>query len=664
MCVQIVTEDDRFTPRLGKIRSRGDASAKRYLSRIRAAIEKMRPNASRRSPKRGLPGSRIGRGSGVGSVAALRAGAHDRLRGRRVVVKFRIVKLAAGGISGMRAHLRYVERDGVARDGTPGAAYDRGSDHADGEAFLSRAEHDRHQFRVILAPEDAEALAAGPEGLRAFTREVMTGMERDLGTRLDWIGIDHFDTGHPHSHLIIRGRDDRNRDLVIAKSYISHGFRARASGIAEDWLGPRSERDIAEMQAREVKAERLTSLDKDLLAAAEEGQVSVIERPGAFNRFRRQLLIGRLQRLEAFGLAVKESPASWRLSDHLEPTLRQLGERGDIIRTMQRALGPERVLSHFSVWDPSARDIAILGRVAASGPADEIKGNRFLIVDAVDGRQWYVAIGSPEEGAVPPIGAIVRASAERGEPRAADCTIAAVARAHGGRYSEALHHAQDPSASAEFRAAHIRRLETLRRAGIVERDKDGGWHIPENYLERAGKLEAERGSTRVQVLSWLPLEELTERRSLTWLDRELAAGERTDPEAIGFGATLHEALSRRRAWLLAQGFASEDAKGLILDRSALEKLAAGELHAAGARLATSLGKDYLPAAQGARLEGTYVRPIHLASGRYALLERSHDFTLAPWRDVLEKRRGQAVAGLVRGESVQWELSRKRGRGIS
>jgi hypothetical protein len=103
---------------------------------------------------------------------------------------------------------------------------------------------------------------------------------------------------------------------------------------------------------------------------------------------------------------------------------------------------------------------------------------------------------------------------------------------------------------------------------------------------------------------------------------------------------------------------------LLVDRPALSRLAAEEVQTTGVRLSGRLGKAYIPAISGTRVEGAYTRAVNLASGRYAVLERSRDFTLVPWRNVIEPRRGQAVAGLIRGESVQWEFGRSRGRNIS
>ncbi|TIL84722.1 MAG: conjugal transfer protein TraI, partial [Mesorhizobium sp.] len=126
-----------------------------------------------------------------------------------------------------RAHLRYLQRDGVTREGAPGELYGADSDRVDGKAFIDRADGDRHQFRFIVAAEDGIEY----EDLKALTRRLMAQMQEDLGTKLDWVAVDHFNTGHPHSHIIVRGRDDRGENLVIAREYISSGIRERAAEL-------------------------------------------------------------------------------------------------------------------------------------------------------------------------------------------------------------------------------------------------------------------------------------------------------------------------------------------------------------------------------------------------------------------------------------------------
>ena len=114
------------------------------------------------------------------------------------------------------------------------------SDDADTKAFAERCEMDRHHFRFTVSPEDAADMA----DLRAFTRELMADAERDLGTKLDWVAVDHWNTDNPHIHVLVRGRADDGKDLVISRDYISRGLRARAAERVTLELGPRSEQQI------------------------------------------------------------------------------------------------------------------------------------------------------------------------------------------------------------------------------------------------------------------------------------------------------------------------------------------------------------------------------------------------------------------------------------
>src|SRR3546814_16339413 len=95
---------------------------------------------------------------------------------------------------------------------------DRTVCRSDAGALDQRSRDDRHQFRVILSADDALEVA----DLKAFTRAQMQQVERDLGTRLDWVAVDHWDTDNPHTHIVLRGKDDRGADLVTARDYIGN----------------------------------------------------------------------------------------------------------------------------------------------------------------------------------------------------------------------------------------------------------------------------------------------------------------------------------------------------------------------------------------------------------------------------------------------------------
>src|SRR5438128_9190299 len=138
----------------------------------------------------------------------------------------------------------------------------------------------------------------------------MRQMEEDLGTRLDWVAVDHFNTGHPHSHVIVRGRDEQGKDLIIAQDYITDGVRLRAQERATLELGPETDRELRAKLRAEVSAERFTRIDRAVLAEAEDGVLDLRPEAGRVRgNFDRLLRVGRLQMLERYGLA-KETQVS------------------------------------------------------------------------------------------------------------------------------------------------------------------------------------------------------------------------------------------------------------------------------------------------------------------------------------------------------------------
>ena len=628
----------QFKPHPGRMRSRGDASAKRYLKLVRTQLKR---------PGR-FTGTRIGRGAGFGHVAAARH-PFTKYRTRRVMVKVHTVRIGGQSRGGAKAHLTYIERDGVDREGAEGQFYDATSDRADGKDFLERGAEDRHQFRLIVSPEDAEELT----DLKHFTRDLMSQAEEDLGTKLDWVAVDHYNTDHPHSHIVLRGVDQTDNDLVIAKDYITHGFRRRAEELATRELGLRSDKDIAFMQKAQTTQDRFTALDREILNHTKDGHVAFPKGHTSYDRFRRTLMQQRLQKLERLGLA-KEQDKTWHVSEQLEPTLRRLGERGDIIRTMQRAIG-DRNPQDFAIFDPGdSRQKPIIGRVAAEGPSDELRNNRFVIIDGVDGRQTYVDLGG-SQSTIPPIGSIIEIGRRDAAPRPSDQTIAAIARNCKGLYSDAFHEVHDPTASAEFRLAHKRRLEAMRRAGLVTRQSDGTWGIPNDYLERAQKFDARRSQgAKLTVLSWQPLEQLAEREAATWLDKDISSG------TSGFGADVRDALAARRRWLLSKAHAEEREGEIKLKKGALQNLEQAEIKATANKLTRSMNKTFRPLSEGRRIEGRLSGTVNLASGRYAIVERSKDFALVPWRPELEPHRGKRISGIMRSQGINWQFNRQRG----
>ena len=643
-----MTDERDFEPRLGRIRSGDGGRGKSYLQRVLRAALLSGPGKAGTTK---FQGSRIGRGFGTGKVLASR----DRLsafRIRRVIIKTRIVKMRGKGAKANALHLRYILRDGVTRDGEAGELYGRDTDTADGKAFLERGEGDRHQFRFIVSAEDAGEYA----DLKPFVRKLMARMEADLDTSLDWVAVDHHNTGHPHTHIMLRGRDDLGQDLVIARDYVAHGMRERAAEIVTLDLGPRSDLEIEDRFAKQISQERLTDLDRVLRRAADDdGELSLTAaKAGTVHRH----WAGRLQTLARMGLAKEVAPAQWKLADGMETTLKAMGERGDIIKLMHRELSArslERGFGELAIHDGKP----VTGRVVSRGLSDARDDTHFLVIDGVDGRVHYAEFPAAAESAVVP-GAIVRLGVEAKAERQVDRTVAAIAARHGGTYSADLHRADDPSVSPAFVTAHVRRLEAMRRvAGLVDRKPDGTWTIPKDHAARGAAFDQERAGAKVELLSPVPLETLPNRLARTWLDQELMTEASTPLSDGGFGAEARSALRQRRAWLVEQGLAQNEPGHTAYRRDLLDHLKARELTAAAEALAGTIGKPYRPASAGT-VEGVYREPVQLVSGKFAVIEKARDFTLVPWRPELDRQIGKPVAGIMRGDAVSWTLGRTRG----
>lgn len=657
--VPAMFDDDEFVPRLGRMRAKGSKQGKKFLSRVLAAANLARGGAAGHARRGRFDGSRIGRGSGVGRVLGSRDH-YAAFRARRVIIKSRIVKLAGKGFAAARAHMRYIERDGTTRDGGRGEVYGADADKADGKAWLEKAQGDRHQFRFIVSPEDG----AEYDDLKDLTRRLMARMEEDLGTKLDWVAVDHFNTGHPHTHIILRGRDDRGKDLIIAREYITQGMRERAAELVDLDLGPRTTDAIQDKLRGEVDQERLTSIDRNLLRDADAGR---LVSSGASDAFDQTVRMGRLRKLERLGLATQMGASTWRLAPDLADTLKRMGERGDIIRTMQRAFtarGTTPALADQAIYDPTTPDVRpLVGRVIERGLSDELNDRHYLLVEATDGRSHYVEIGKGENVEPNVIGAIVRIAPVGVGIREADRTIATVAVANGGRYDVDAHLRHDPSATEAFAETHVRRLEAMRRlTGGVTREADGTWIIAPDHLDRAAAYETVRAKDRpvaVETFSPQPLEKLIDAEAATWLDRELVAADPAPLRDAGFGHDARDAQARRRQWLVAQGFA-EEADGRTTYRvGMIEALQRRELLRVGAQLSRELGMPFVEMEPGERVAGIYRRPVDTMSGRFALVEKSREFTLLPWRPVLDRHIGKNVSGLMRGDGISWSFGRGR-----
>ena len=235
-----------------------------FIGEVHQAI---RARAATRTGWRGPGRAAAGSTREAGAVAAALTPRTERVepgrdgvrtRARRVVVKARVVKLnpqrgAARGrqfvsAKAVDAHLRYLERDGVTRDGEKGRAYSAERDwrtagpssSADARTATSSASSSRPRMPAEMAD------------LRELHPRSDEADGSDLGTKLDWIAVDHHNTGHPAHPHHRPGRPRRRQDPQHRRR-LYRPWRSR-SGPANrhPGTGP-PERDRARPKARATR---------------------------------------------------------------------------------------------------------------------------------------------------------------------------------------------------------------------------------------------------------------------------------------------------------------------------------------------------------------------------------------------------------------------------
>ena len=630
--------ESQFTPRLGRIRYQsGQGRGRVYLSKVQRAISRA--------------------GGSIGNSPRHAPRTNTYANRRRVIVKARIVKSISSRSKALSQHLRYISRESAMHDQDKGRLFDGQSDDADRDIFTSHAKEDRHHFRFIISPEDGAEI----HDLKPFVRDLVRTMEHDLGTKLDWVGAVHHNTTYPHAHIVIRGRHENGKDLVIPRKYISHAIRERAVDLVTLELGPETALERNQKLAKQINAQSLTRIDQSLLRMADpQNQIDISETSPQY----RPINKARLQALEKMHLATRTAPTRWSLTPDLKSKLMQMGEHNDMLKTLSKAAKTRKgrqLDAGFSLGHDQTACRPLIGALIETGIGGDFHDQRFVIIDTLDGNIIKSAIDAKSPEGVRP-GMIVEISMQTFTPKASDQTISKIARKHNGLYAPALHQIEDPRASPGYIAAHVRRLEALRRSsGLVERLKDGTWRIPDTHLaniERDQQKRARNAPRTLEIRSALPLEKQITHHGLTWLDQRPVQ----DSNLKGFGAEIADAKALRQNHLLQRGLLASTRQSLTPDQT--KALRQTGLKNEADKVAKRLAKTYQTAPTKGQIIGTFTGHVDLADGRYAILEGKHNFTLVRWRQIMERGRGHSMTGQITPKRISWTFGVQNGRGLS
>lgn len=331
-------------------------------------------------------------------------------RGQRVIVKsFQSPHFGQGARRShlLEMHLRYLMRDGGEAGEALAPFFDRDGNGIQARDIWWSWRDDARHYRFMISPEHGDCLADVP----AYVREVMAKVGEDLcEPNLDWIAACHFNTDHPHAHVVVRGRRENGDALFISPKYLYHGIAARARKVATAQLGDFSRGDEERKIWRETKAERFTGLDRRLIqSATEDGLVAPHAQSGPTWR---ALMRARLRTLAAFGLAEPVGP-NFRIAPDLQRYLTEL----DLSQAKLRAINQHRLLSGNLVQELTQGRLR--GQVLQSGYHDRHQRLGYAILRDGRGDHYYARLAAGHAPA--PVGLVVELTmGARGAMRSAE----------------------------------------------------------------------------------------------------------------------------------------------------------------------------------------------------------------------------------------------------
>jgi len=226
------------------------------------------------------------------------------------------------------AHGRYLARESANSDGV---GFTVNSDDIAISATLGEWQKagDPRLFKMIVSPEFGERLE-----LKSHTRNLMTRLSQELGSEVEWVAVAHFNTGHPHVHVAIRGVTATG-NLRLPRDMIKHSIRRHAEDICTEQLGFRTINDAIESERREVNALHVTGLDREIQKrmTPTNGEFAELDLPPASGTDHRQLhgnhLAARLHFLAKLDLAEPKAQNRWRVTQDFHQKLRGLQRQND-----------------------------------------------------------------------------------------------------------------------------------------------------------------------------------------------------------------------------------------------------------------------------------------------------------------------------------------------
>ena len=383
---------------------------------------------------------------------------------RRAIVNVRYSNAKTPG--GWKAHGTYVERESAkgrdVTDGKYGVEDEVQTPHPDRlglaqeRSLDSVADQwqkagDERIFKIIISPEDPTV------NFQRTGSDLIARIEQHTGAPVEWAGVVHRNTDHPHAHLIVRGKLPSGEALKLPPMLIRKGLREAVQTSLTHQLGPRTMEDIQRQKQIELTANRVTPLDRRIAGRAkfhsnDQGysDAGIASDPGEVARFRH---------LRKLGLAKRHPADRWLVRSNFIGHLQQMKDVQDRARTLFR--------SGVAISDPhapmefSTSSKKLIGRVLLNSE-DERTGALQTIFETTEGKIEVVR----HDGTL-------RAAWRRGELEPGNLvTIDSLRSDPSKLYAASVGADKDILTDKQALDSVARRMRTM---GLVSSETDKGW---------------------------------------------------------------------------------------------------------------------------------------------------------------------------------------------
>jgi hypothetical protein len=266
---------------------------------------------------------------------------------------------------------KYLVREGTERNGDKAALYGTDIDEY-------RENMTGKNFRVFLSPQSGEA------GLTALTERFVKKLELQTGYKLYWQAANHYNTAHPHAHLLINGKDKNGKEVVFPRDVVKTFMRETARDLCTAQLGSRTKEDLALERERETGAARFTKLDGRIKELCGGGF-----RPALGGKIKdRERIVARLECLRKMKLCAFEG-GGYKLAPRWEADLAANGRYNAFLKAREGLAytAPQRLRVYTGAEGPATGRVTRIYRT--DGDASD---SRAVVLETLDGKAYFIPL--------------------------------------------------------------------------------------------------------------------------------------------------------------------------------------------------------------------------------------------------------------------------------